>query len=80
MRKFGTVKNGSTGTDVIVLQTVLRLMMFLGKDGKQINIDGECGSNTVYAIKEFQKKAVATGHKIRTDGTWDISCWELIGV
>lgn len=78
MKKFGTVKKGSTGTDVIVLQVMLRMLGRLGKDGKQIAIDGECGDNTVYAIRELQKWSNTLGYKMRTDGIFDDTCFRMI--
>ena len=38
MRTFGTVKRGSTGTDVVVLQSMFRALQYTGLDGKPIEI------------------------------------------
>lgn len=81
---FTTVKSGSTGTDVVVLQSVLSMLHYLGKDGKPLTIDGECGSNTVYAINSFQSSMRAYGFECGTNGkndsTFGPACWKLLGV
>lgn len=85
MRTFGTVKGGSTGTDVVVLQSMFRALQYTGVDGKPIEIDGEAGSNTVFAINEFQSRQRAYGYECGTNGkndsTFGPSCWSrLLGV
>lgn len=84
MHKFSTVKSGSYGTDVIVLQTVLSLLHYTGKDGKALTIDGACGTNTVYAINSFQTTMRAYGYESGTnganDGCFGQSCWKVLGV
>lgn len=84
MHKFSTLKSGSYGTDVIVLQTVLSLLHYTGKDGKPLTIDGACGTNTVYAINSFQTTMRAYGYECGTNGTNDgcfgESCWKVLGV
>lgn len=78
MRKFGTVKVGSSGTDVIVLQTILRMLGCLDYNGKQIDIDGEFGQLTLYAVESLQKWSNSMGTKMRTDGTFDESCFKKV--
>lgn len=78
MRKFGTVKKGSTGTDVIVLQVMLRMLGRLGENSKQVDIDGEFGQNTLYAVKELQKWSNSIGIKMRTDGIFDEECFKKV--
>ena len=84
MHKFSTVKSGSYGTDVVVLQTVLSLLHYTGKDGKSLTIDGACGTNTVYAINSFQTTMRAYGYECGTnganDGCFGKSCWTVLGV
>lgn len=84
MYNFQTVKKGSTGTSVVVLQTVLRMMQYLGADGKLLEIDGSCGNNTVYAINTFQTKQRASGYECgyngKNDGSFGSLCWHrLVG-
>ena len=84
MHKFSTVKSGSNGTDVIVLQTVLSLLHYTGKDGKPLAIDGLCGTNTVFAINNFQTTtrpyAYECGTNGANDGCFGKSCWKVLGV
>lgn len=85
MRTFSTVKKGSTGTDVIVLQSMLRALQYVGADGKPIDIDGQCGNNTVYAINEFQNRqrayGVECGNKGKNTSIFNSLCWSrLLGV
>lgn len=84
MHKFSTVKRGSKGTDVIVLQTVLSLLHYTGKDGKPLTIDGVCGTNTVFAINNFQTTTRAYGYECGTnganDGRFGERCWKVLGV
>ena len=84
MHKFSTVKRGSNGTDVIVLQTVLSLLHYTGKDGKPLTIDGVCGTNTVFAINNFQTTTMAYGYECGTnganDGCFGERCWKVLGV
>jgi hypothetical protein len=51
-----TVKKGSTGTQAKYLQQDLKYLGFKGKDGKVLSIDGDFGTNSVYALQAFQKK------------------------
>lgn len=83
--QFKTVKKGSSGEDVKILQALLRALQYTGLDGKAIEIDGECGSNTVYAINHFQSVQRAYGYECGTkgknDGTFGARCWaRLLGV
>lgn len=85
MRKFSDVKDGSVGMDVVVLQSLLRALQFVGKDGKPIDIDGQCGLNTVFAINSFQKQQRAYGYECgyqgTNDGVFGQKCWaRLLGV
>lgn len=81
---FSTVRYGSTGTDVVVLQTVLSMLHYVGSDGKPLTIDGDCGTNTVHAINSFQTSMRAYGFECGTNGKNDSAfgqaCWKLLGV
>lgn len=80
--KFSTVKKGSSGEDVIVLQTVLSMLHYTGVDGKALTIDGEAGINTVFAINSFQSTMRAYGIECGTNGKNDSSfgksCWTAL--
>lgn len=84
MHAFTAVKSGTSGCDTLVLQTVLSLLHYTGKDGKQLEIDGICGVNTVSAINKFQTDMRAYGYECGTNGCNDSvfgkTCWECIGV
>lgn len=51
-----TIQNKSTGTQAKYLQQDLNYLGFRGADGKALTVDGDIGTNSVYAIKQFQKK------------------------
>lgn len=66
----GNVQNGSKGNDVKLLQRLLKSNGFKGKDGKNLTIDGECGTNTVYAIKKYQTKKGLSVDGCAGPATW----------
>lgn len=77
--KFQTIKSGSTGTQVYILQALLRGLQCLGKDGKPLTIDGVYGPNTADAIKTFKQRQKAYGYSIGTiDGTFNSACWKIL--
>lgn len=82
MYNFQTVKKGSRGISVYVLQSLLRGLQYTSADGKPINIDGNAGNNTVYAINQFQKTQIAYGFDCGTngkpDGIFGKKCWQRI--
>lgn len=85
MKTFSTVQKGSKGTDVYILQAMLRALQLLGANGKPLDIDGVAGDNVVYAINTFQTVQRAYGYECGTngknDGTFGNSCWNrLLGV
>ena len=70
------VKRGSTGTSTKLMQTILRGKGYRGKDNKLVVVDGEAGTNTIYALEKFQKKA-----KLIVDGECGEKTWaKLLGV
>lgn len=73
MFEVKTVQSGSTGNDVKLLQRLLKSNGCKGKDGKNLTIDGSCGSNTIYAIREYQKKK-----KLEVDGCAGSATWKSI--
>ena len=70
MFSVGNVQNGSKGNDVKLLQRLLKSNGFRGADGKLLTIDGDCGANTVYAIKAYQKKKGLSADGIAGPATW----------
>lgn len=82
--KFKTIKKGSKGTDVYVLQAAFRMLQFTGLDGKPIEIDGVAGPDTIAAINRFQEIQRAYGCECGSNGKNDSSfgpaCWaRLLG-
>lgn len=73
MFTVGVVQSGSTGNDVKLLQRLLKSNGCKGKDGKTLSIDGSAGSNTVYAIKAYQKKK-----GLKVDGCCGSATWGSI--
>lgn len=59
MFSVNTVKSGDSGNHVLLVQEILKARGFRGKDGKELTLDKQCGSNTVYAIKQYQKQREA---------------------
>lgn len=79
---FETIKHGSSGPHVKLLQRLLKSNGCRGKDGKVLTLDGECGGNTVHAINRYQSKRRKAGVELGTDGKNDGMCgkkmWEDI--
>lgn len=64
------VKNGSSGNSVLLCQKLLKVNGYKGSDGKVLQMDGKCGSNTVYAIRNFQKASGLDQDGICGQKTW----------
>ncbi len=67
---FTTVKLGSKGDAVKLLQTKLKKLGYKGKDGKELTCDGDFGTNTEYALKAFQKKKSLVADGVAGPKTW----------
>ena len=65
-----TVKQGVSGASALLLQTILRILGYKGKDGNDLSLDGDAGTNTIFALKNFQKAANLTASGICTKATW----------
>lgn len=70
MFEVDTVKSGSKGNDVKLLQRLLKSNGCKGEDGKSLTIDGKCGSNTSYAIGVYQEKKGLTVDNSCGPKTW----------
>ena len=68
--KLTEIRQGSTGPLVSTLQAILDLYGYKGKDLLPIEIDGEYGANTAYAVMAFQKAAGITSDGICGAATW----------
>ena len=62
-----TIKAGSSKSNIKRVQTALNALGFKGKNGKKLTVDGIWGTNTDYAVKNFQKSS-KYGGKITADG------------
>ena len=73
MFEIATVKKGEMGNHVLLVQEILSARGYTGKDGKKLQLDRDCGENTVYAIKKYQKEREKNQPGIcgRTDGVAD---------
>ena len=49
------VKKGEKGNHVLLVQEILRAREINGKDGKPLKLDKHCDTNTVFAIKQYQR-------------------------
>lgn len=82
MKTFSVVEMGSKGTDVYILQALLRGAGFLNSKNKPIEIDGVAGEDTVYAINSFQTTMRAYGVECGTNGKNDGVCgatmWKVL--
>lgn len=71
-----TVSNGSVGKSALLLQTLLRGLGYLGNDGRQLDLDGQAGPNTVGALKRYQGD-----HGLDQDGVAGPETWgKIIGI
>lgn len=66
---------GSVDPEIKTIQRMLNAKGYKGKDGKKLEVDGELGENTAYAITKLQKKA---GMKNINFGTVSAKTWALI--
>lgn len=67
---YETVKLGSKGESVKLLQKNLLSLGFKGADGKEIIPDGVFGKNTEFALKNFQKNKGLIADGIAGHNTW----------
>lgn len=65
-----TVKNGSKGASARLLQTLLRGLGYYGANNKALVIDGDAGSNTVYAVRSFQRSSGLVEDGVCGPNTW----------
>ena len=70
-----TVRRGSRGADVLLLQRLLRGMSFRDDDNVVLVRDGEFGEKTEQALRKFQKK-----NELEVDGICGPASWgKMIG-
>jgi len=71
MVELKLLKKGDKDYQVKTVQRILTQIGYRDKDGKYLSVDGDFGSNTEYAVKNFQRD-----NKLTVDGevgknTWD---------
>ncbi len=66
-----TVKMGSVGLSVLLLQEILVARKFLGKDKKELQLDRSAGINTIYALNAYKKS-----RGMKQDGVCDATVWK----
>lgn len=78
MFKPEVIKKGSKGTSVLLLQEILKARGFKGNDGKELKLDRDAGTNTIYALKEYQKSRKGV---LEVDGICGTNTWrDLIAI
>ena len=55
MVEFKNVHKGVNGADALTLQRLLHVLGYKGADGQELKLDGDFGTNSEFALKEFQK-------------------------
>lgn len=66
------VRKGDSGKSVALMQKCLRGLGYNGKDGRLVTVDASAGANTIFALKEFQKRAGITVDGICAEKSWKI--------
>jgi peptidoglycan hydrolase-like protein with peptidoglycan-binding domain len=65
-----TVNKGCASKDSTrLVQSILKAQGYKGEDGKVLKVDGDCGNNTVYAIRAYQTKRHQQGASLAIDGS-----------
>ena len=64
------VKYGSVNASVLALQKFLNIYGYVGRNGKELEEDGEFGANTLFALKEYQEAAGLTVDGVCGEKTW----------
>ena len=69
-----TVRKGSKGASVLLLQKLLKAEGYTGSNGAVLALDSDFGGNTEAAVKEYQRKH--TG--LAVDGICGVNTWKSI--
>lgn len=74
--KVGTVRMGSVGNDVRLVQTILKARGFRGADGNALELDGVAGENTMFAITHYiDQRNKQPGVDLGSNDAWGPLCW-----
>lgn len=66
------VRQGDTGKSVALMQKCLRGLNYNGQNGRLVTVDADCGANTIFALKAFQKRAGLTVDGVCAEKSWKI--------
>lgn len=69
--KLTVLKKGSKGEQVKTVQRLLNSLGYKGKNGKPLSVDGDFGTNTDYAVRNYQG-----AENITSDGVVGAKTWE----
>lgn len=73
--KVETVRLGSKGPHVLLVQEILSARGYRGTDNKALKLDGEAGDNTMFAIKSYIEDRVKHGADLGSNDAWGPKCW-----
>ena len=73
--KFPTIVKGSEGGHVKTVQSILKARGFVGEDGKELELDGEAGSNTMFAIASYITARKEQGVDLGGTDGWGPLCY-----
>ncbi|MCD0280197.1 peptidoglycan-binding protein [Xanthomonas melonis] len=73
-RHAGTLEQGERGESVKQLQNQLAQLGAVGRDGKPLQADGDFGSNTKFAVEQFQRT-----HGLQVDGVVGVQTQAALG-
>lgn len=72
------VSKGDNGLSVLLLQEILRARGFKGKDGKDLKLDRDAGTNTIHALTKYQESRKGV---LEVDGICGTNTWkDLIAI
>lgn len=68
--ELAVLRKGSTGETVKTLQRLLNAQGYKSKDSKALAVDGDFGSNTAYALENYQRAKKLEADAICGPATW----------
>lgn len=69
--KLSEVEYGSCNASTLALQKFLNIYGYVGRNGKELEEDGEFGANTLFALKEYQEAAGLNVDGVCGRNTWN---------
>lgn len=74
--KVETVRMGSKGPHVLLVQEILLARGYRGADNKALKLDGEAGDNTMFAIAHYiDQRNKQPGVDLGSNDAWGPKCW-----